>query len=47
VYYSPYIVGDKIEKNEMDGTCSTYGERGCIYRVFVRNPKRKKPLGET
>jgi len=40
-----YCSGDKIQKNEMDGACSKYGERRGIYRVLVRKPKGKKPLG--
>jgi hypothetical protein len=32
-----YCAGDKIEKNEMGGTCSAYGERRAIYRVLVGN----------
>jgi hypothetical protein len=26
--------GDKIEKNEMGGACSGYGERRAVYRVW-------------
>ena len=37
-------MGDKIEKNEMGGTCSTYGMRRGEYRVLVGNPERKRPL---
>jgi hypothetical protein len=32
-----YCSGDKIEKNGMDGACSTYGERRDTYRVWWRN----------
>jgi hypothetical protein len=38
-------VGDKIDKNEMGGACSTYGERRDVYRVLVGKPYRKRPLG--
>ena len=35
LYYSPNIFsGDKIEKNEMGGAYSTYGERGEAYTGF-------------
>jgi len=30
----------------MGGTCSAYGERRGAYRVLVRKPEGKKPLGE-
>jgi hypothetical protein len=30
-------VVDKIEKDAMDGTCSTYGGRGGVYRVWWGN----------
>jgi len=36
LYSSPdTFSGDQIEKNKMDRTCSTYGDRRGIYRVFV------------
>jgi hypothetical protein len=36
LYSSPkYYSGDQIEKNEMGGACSTYGEEERIYRVLV------------
>jgi hypothetical protein len=40
-----YRPGDKIEKNEMTGACSTYGEGRCVYRVLVGKPEGKRPLG--
>jgi hypothetical protein len=39
-----YCWGDQIEKNEMSGACSTYGERR-EYRVLVGKPERNRPLG--
>ena len=36
--------GDKIENNEMGGTCSMYGERRGIYRVLVGKPEGKRSL---
>jgi len=30
-----YCSCDKIEKKEMGGACSAYGERRCVYRVLV------------
>jgi hypothetical protein len=39
------LAGDKIEKNEMSGTCSAYGEKRCLYRVLLGNPEGKRPLG--
>jgi hypothetical protein len=35
----------KIEKKEMGGACSTYGERSGVYRVLVGKPEGKRPLG--
>jgi hypothetical protein len=29
-----YCLGDQIEKNEMGGAFSTYGERRSVYRGF-------------
>jgi hypothetical protein len=40
-----YCAVDKIEKNEMGGTCSAYGEGRVVYRVFEEKPEGKKPLG--
>jgi len=41
----PYCAGDKIEKNEMGGACSVYGERRGLYRVLVGKTEGKRPLG--
>jgi hypothetical protein len=37
-------LGDKIEKNEMDRACSTYGRRGEEYRGFWGNLKERDHL---
>ena len=37
--------GDKIEKNEMGGAGSTYGERRGVYRVLMGKPEGKRPFG--
>ena len=29
----------------MDGACSTYGDRAVVFRVLVRKPEGKRPLG--
>jgi len=42
---NPYCSGDKIEKNEMDRACSTYGEGRFLYRFLVGNPEGKRPFG--
>jgi hypothetical protein len=34
-----------MEKNEMGGACSTYGENIGVYRVLVGKPEGNKPLG--
>jgi hypothetical protein len=39
IHLTKYFSGDKIEKNEMGGACSTYGERSGIYRVLVGKPE--------
>jgi hypothetical protein len=38
-------LGDQIEKDEMGGTCSTYGEGRGAFRVLVEKPEGKRPLG--
>ena len=39
------ILSDKIEKNEMGGSYSTYGENRGPYRVLVEKHEGKRPLG--
>ena len=36
---------DKIEKNEMGGACSAYGERKGMYRGLVGKPEVKRSFG--
>jgi hypothetical protein len=38
-------VGDKIEKNEMGGACSSIERRERRVRVLVGKPEGKRPLG--
>ena len=38
-------MGGHIEKNEMGGACSTYGENRGVYMVLVGKPEGKRPLG--
>jgi len=38
-------LGDKIEKNDMGGACSTCRGRRGIYRVLVGKLEGKRPLG--
>jgi len=40
-----YCSVHQIEKNEISGAYSTYGERRCVYRVLVGKPEGKRPLG--
>jgi hypothetical protein len=40
-----YYLGGQIEKNEMGGACSTYGEIRGVHRALVGKPEGKKPLG--
>jgi hypothetical protein len=35
---------ENIEKKEMGGACSTYGEKRSIYWVLVGNPEGKTPV---
>jgi hypothetical protein len=39
-----YCSGDKIENNEMSGTCSSDGEGRGVYRVLVGKPEGKRTL---
>ena len=42
----PILFGDKIEKNEMGGACSSYGvERRGAYGILVGKLEGKRPLG--
>jgi len=46
LYFSPNIIQVKIEKNEMDGACSTYGrEEKCVQGFWWGKPLGKRPLG--
>jgi hypothetical protein len=45
VLLTQYRAGDEIEKIEMGGACSTYGEGRDVYRVLVGKPEGKRPLG--
>jgi len=40
-----YYSDDKIEKNEMGGVCSSYGEGRGVYRVLLGKPGGKRPMG--
>ena len=40
-----YFSGDKIKKNEMGGTCSTYGGEERRILGFLGKPEGKRPLG--
>jgi len=37
-------LADQIEKKEMDGASSAYGERGGSYRILVGRPVGRRPL---
>jgi len=34
-----------MKKNEIGGACSMYGVRRGVYRVLMRKPEGKRPLG--
>jgi len=38
-------LGNKIEKNEMGGACSTMGKKRGVYSILVGKPEGKRPLG--
>jgi len=40
-----YCLGYQLEKNEMGGACSTYGEEERHIQGEVRKPEGKRPLG--
>jgi hypothetical protein len=40
-YYLVY----QIEKNEIGGARSTYGEKRCVYRVLMGKPEDRRPFG--
>jgi hypothetical protein len=44
---TPYPIssGDKIEKNEMGGACSTYGGRERCVEGFGGGTEERRPLG--
>jgi hypothetical protein len=44
VLLTKYYSVEHIEKNEMGGICSTYGERRGVCMVLVEKPEGKRPL---
>jgi hypothetical protein len=40
-------LGDQVKKTEMGRTCGTYGERRAAYRILVRKPEGRRPLGRS
>jgi hypothetical protein len=45
IYLQKVCSGDQIEKNEMGGVCSIFGESRGLYGVLLGKPERKRPLG--
>ena len=45
VLINKYCAGDRIENNEIDGACSTYGVRRFVYRVLVGKREGRSPFG--
>jgi hypothetical protein len=39
------LFDDEIKKGEMDGPCSTHGEKRSVYTISVGKPEVKRPLG--
>jgi hypothetical protein len=46
VFLTPYCARDEIEKNEMDGACSSDGERRGVYRGLVVKPGGNNHWGD-
>jgi hypothetical protein len=42
-----YCVGDKIEKNEMGGSCISIVEWRGVYRVLVGKSEGNRPMGRS
>ena len=42
----PILWGDNIEKNELGGACSAYGERKGVYSVMAKKPEGKRKLAK-
>jgi hypothetical protein len=40
-------LNNQVEEDEMDGACSTYGEKRKVYRLLVGKPEGKIPLGRS
>jgi hypothetical protein len=40
-----FIICGKNKEDEIDRACSMYGDMRSACKVFVRKPKRKRPLG--
>jgi hypothetical protein len=38
-------LNNQVAEDEMDGSCSTNGEKRNAYRLLVGNPDGKRPLG--
>jgi hypothetical protein len=38
-------LNNHVEEDEMDGPCSTNGEKRNAYRLLVGKPEGKRPLG--
>jgi hypothetical protein len=47
VLLTKYCVGDKIEKNEMDGACGRYGGRERCVQGVGGETRGKETIGET
>jgi hypothetical protein len=40
-----YHYADQIKANEVGRACGTHGKREIVYKVLVRKPEGKRPLG--
>jgi hypothetical protein len=45
VLFAKYNQIDQVEEDEIGGACSTNGEKRNAYRLSVRKPEGKRPLG--
>jgi hypothetical protein len=38
---------DQVKEDKVGGECSTYGDKRNVYKLLVREPMGKRPLGRS